>query len=199
MQHRLSQLVFFVMVLLSGTIVQAQDYSLKIEDGKHPSYFSAAIQGSKFTIEDGKIEGSGVQVAYNYFFQDKWSMHVDISSALGLTGSLQNSYTGINLSVDYGLIGECCQKNRNIYLNDQIIATESLGEVSYLSIGAGLDQYFLNGTKNVYSASGLAVNSKYLFSLFKLTWIVEGKFSMLVSGGHNVSSQSILLGLVFPL
>ncbi|RYZ80502.1 MAG: hypothetical protein EOP04_25765 [Proteobacteria bacterium] len=126
-------------------------------------------------------------------------MELFLASALNPSGGGQSSFTGLGGYVLYNLYGNCCMEQRTISVDGRPMITETTEKRSSLQVGLGLDQYFLNGSKSVYSASGLGIGLNYQFRFMKYNFKASYRHSQMTTGQLKIGGDFIGLGMVFSL
>lgn len=188
---------FLNLLLLSGLSSTAVAMDLHLEQERSKSFLTASAEFSQFTLEEGSIGGSGLKVDFNNSFTDKISLEIYLASAINTTGG--SSFTGLGGYTYYNLYGDCCLSRRRVLLDGRPMMTETTNKGSNLQVGVGLDQFFLNGSKSVYSASGLGLSAIYQFALFKYNFKAEGRHSQMTAGENKIQGTFFSFGLVFAL
>jgi hypothetical protein len=188
---------FLNLLLLSGLSSTAVAMDLHLEQERSKSFLTASAEFSQFTLEEGSIGGSGLKVDFNNSFTDKISLEIYLASAINTTGG--SSFTGLGGYTYYNLYGDCCLSSRRVLLDGRPMMTETTNKGSNLQVGVGLDQFFLNGSKSVYSASGLGLSAIYQFALFKYNFKAEGRHSQMTAGENKIQGTFFSFGLVFAL
>lgn len=188
-----------VITLLSVLFLcsSAKAMDLHLEQDRAKSFLTASAEFSQFTLEEGSIGGSGLKVDFNNAFTDKISMEIYLASAINTTGG--SSFTGLGGYTYYNVYGDCCLSTRRVILDGKPMVTETTNKGTNLQVGVGLDQFFLNGSKSVYSASGLGISAIYQFALFKYNFKAEGRHSQMTAGENKIQGTFFSFGLVFAL
>lgn len=154
---------------------------------------------STFTLEDGSLEGSGIRLDFTHYFNDKVSLEVFMSTALSAQGDVSTSFTGLGAYFNYVVYGDCCKKIKNVFTGGELSSTETTSSGTRVVVGFGLDQYLLNGNRNVYSTSGPGFNAAFYFPFWKFTGKFSAKFSQMITDEEKVSGTFLGLGLTFDL
>lgn len=191
----LKGLLLLAPFILMSSAAQAMDLRMDISETK--SFLTASGEFSQFTLEEGSIMGTGFKADFINSFADKLAMSVYLSSGLNPLGG--SSFTGLGGYTYYNLLGECCATVRTVSIDGKPTVTETTVRGQNLQIGIGLDQFFLNGSKSVYSASGLGLSMIYQFALFKYNFKAEARHSQLNAGTSKIQGNFVSLGIVFAL
>lgn len=186
---------FLISSVLASSSALAMDLHLQQERAK--SFLTASAEFSQFSLEEGSIGGSGLKVDFQNAFSDKVSLEIYLASAINTTGG--SSFTGLGGYTYYNVYGDCCQTNRRVILDGKPMVTETTPKGTNFQVGVGLDQFFLNGSKSVYSASGLGLSAIYQFALFKYNFKAEGRHSRMTAGENKIQGTFFSFGLVFAL
>lgn len=170
---------------------------MEVEESRTRSFLAVSGEGSQFTLEEGALSGSGVKVGFANSFTEKTTLGVFLSSALNTSGGA--SFTGLGGYVYYTLLGDCCTTVRKLQVDGRTLVTESSEGGQSLQVGFGLDQFFLNGSKSVYSSSGLGASLAYQFSLWSYRFKAEARHSQMTAGQNKIQGNFFSLGMVFDL
>ena len=122
-----------------------------------------------------------------------------MSTALSAEGQVSTSFTGLGAYFNFVAYGDCCNKIKTVFVNGALSTTETTKSSARVLLGVGLDQYLLNGNRNVYSTSGPGVSASYYFPIWRFLGKLSAKFSQMITDEENVSGSFIGLGLVFDL
>ncbi len=188
----LSALLFFQMIATSAL---AMDMRTGLSTTK--SFLTASGEAAQFTLDEGQISGSGLKVDFMNSFSDKIALAVYLASAINTAGGA--SFTGIGGYTYYNIFGECCATIRTVAVDGKPMVTETSLRGQNLQVGLGLDQFFLNGSKSVYSASGLGLSVIYQFPLFNYNFKTEARHSQMTAGQNKIQGNFFSFGVVFAL
>jgi hypothetical protein len=173
---------------------------IKTETTTATNYLSAGAEYSQFAFPTGTIHGSGIRAGFSHYFSEKFDIDVFLASALGAQGSVgSSSFTGIGGYVYYTVSGNCCAMRKTISSMGVPILRETRKKQNSFKIGAGLDQFFLNGTAAVYSISGLGAGAKYQFGLFNYNFEAAARYSVMSANGVGINGIFISIGMIFDL
>ena len=186
-----------VFVLFTVFINSSHAMDMRTDVSKTKSFLTASGEVAQFTLDEGSISGSGLKVDFNNSFSDKVSLQLYLASALNTAGGA--SFTGLGGYTYYNVLGECCATIRTVSIDGKPILTETSVRAQNLQVGLGLDQFFLNGSKSVYSASGLGVSVIYQFSLSKYNFKTEARHSQMTAGQNKIQGNFFSFGMVFAL
>ena len=178
---------------------EANELALRTSLYEQTSSISAAYEMSQFTVEDGSVSGSGVRAAFFHSFNQSFGLEVGASAAINNQGTVQNSFTGFTGFAYYNLFGQAYNSTKKIYLGDVLIATESQPSRHNIQVGAGISQYFLNGNKGVYSASGIGFGAIYKFHVWGVDLKVSARWSQLEAAQTQVDAMTYDAGVIFSL
>lgn len=190
-----SVVVTCVLAVLFSSSVQAMD--LHVQQERSKSFLTASAEFSQFVLEEGSIGGSGLKVDFLNAFSDNVSLEIYLASAINTTGG--SSFTGLGGYTFYNVYGDCCLTNRRVILDGKPMVTETTLKGANFQVGVGLDQFFLNGSKSVYSASGLGLAAIYQFPLFKYNFKAEARHSRMTAGENKIQGTFFSFGIVFAL
>lgn len=184
-----------ILVLSEG--LWAQNFKITVDQKKS----QLAVLGvlTTFQTEEGSLSGNGISLDFSHAFNSKLTVDLTVSTALSFGGAVTNSFTGLNGYIYYNFLAPCCEESKVWTLNGAPLLTEKMSEPFLLQLGAGLNQYFLNGNRGVYSASGLGIGAQFHFRLWSYQVKVMAKSGQLSSNENQVTSLVLGAGLVFPL
>ncbi len=190
----------FTVVTVFSSLAPAQttDFNFKTEVETKNSFLSAAFEVATFQVESESIMGTGLKLDYGYHFNAPFQVDVSFFTAINASET-QVSFSGIGSSFYYDLFGNCCETETTTYLGNEKVSVESTKISSSLQVGIGIDQFYLNGTKNVFSASGINAGMAYKFLLFDYNFRVSARYSMMSSNKQKINAYFIGVGLSFPL
>jgi|GEM_PF-2648149 len=197
----LAKATSFILILLSFQIgfmsSQAKAWDLRTSQEQDENSLAISGEMSQFALSGGSISGEGVRLDFNHSFQQNFSAEVFLSTALNTTAA--SSFTGFGGYALYNLFGTGLAKQQATSLDGVPLIRESEEQASIVQVGLGLNQYLLNGSKGVYSSSGVGVVGNYIFKAFKYNLKASAKYSALVSDNTAVQGLFLSLGIVFPL
>lgn len=192
----LRKFILFFLMLPSFCLAEGMDV-VQIKSDK-TSYLSAAFEYSSFKISDGNIKGNGIKIGYFYSFAEDLGLDIYLSTGFGGQSTAQASFTGTGGYIYYTLFGNCCLSDRAITVAGVGVLKETRKPIDTFSIGLGADQYLLNGSRSVYSASGLGVGLSYEFDLLSYRAKAGVRYSSMTSNQINIQAMFYSLGIVFP-
>lgn len=197
---KLLKLTLFSFLLLTGfNKARAGELSLRTDDTVTGNQISLGFNSSTLTAEGGTIQGSGIKVDFTHYFASKLSMELNLAAAFSMDSKIQNSFTGLGGIVYYTLTGQCFETRSNVYVNEMLIASEATTQSRCFRVGGGLQQYFLNGSKNIYSGSGLGVSAAYHFNLWDYNFKATGGYSMISAGKTQLGNINLGISFIFSL
>jgi len=182
-------------LLQASSVAQAMDMRTELSQTK--SFLTASGEAAQFTLEEGSLSGSGLKVDFTNSFSEKVALEVYLSSAINTAGG--SSFTGLGGYTFYNIWGECCATVRTVSIDGKPMLTETSVRGQNLQVGLGLDQFFLNGSKSVYSASGLGLSVIYQFALYKYNFKAEARHSQMNAGTNKIQGNFVSFGVVFAL
>lgn len=184
-------------LILLPSISLALDVRSEVE--KSRSQVSVVGESSNLSTEAGDVQGFGMQVEFSHFFREDISMNIAVSTALSSGNGLSSSFTGFYGYGNYLLTGNCCLTRNNTVLDGTVLTSEITDQTNRWLVGLGLEQFFLNGNRGVYSASGPGISTSYYFGFWGYTWKTEFRYAHLLSNEQPVSAMFLGLGLTFDL
>lgn len=190
----------FLVVSLWAHLLWAVEPQIRTQISERRGQISAGYESTELTTPEGTISGAGLRMAYNHWFSSSYAVEFGASVAMNGQGSVQtNSFTGFNLFGYYNLLGQPFESVKKTYLSDVLVTTEQQPSGYSLSLGAGVSQYFLNGNRGVYSASGLGAGLIYQVRVWKSTVRAAARWNQLQASGLSIDGISYDVGLTFPL
>lgn len=200
---RLSQTIWLTSILAAliswFVSINASALEIKTETSTSSNYLSASGEFAQFTLPEGYIRGDGLRVDFMHYFSNKMSFDAFLGSAVNSQSSVSSSFTGLGGYFYYTAFGNCCAMKKTISSGGAPILIETQAKKNSVSVGVGLDQFFLNGTAAVYSVSGLGVGAKYQFNLFNYNFETAARYSMMSASGVSIKGLFVSAGVVFGL
>lgn len=193
-------ILFFAAVLVFSSLspAHAAELNLKTEKTTNKNFLSGSFEMVTFQVESESVGGSGLKLDFGHHFE--YPFQIDLSFFTAINGAeSQVSFSGLGASLYYDVFGNCCETVTTTYLGAEKIAIEKTPPTSSLQAGFGIDQFYLNGTKNVYSSSGINVGAAYKFSLFDFNFKASGRYSMMTSNKQKIQAYFFGLGIIFNL
>jgi hypothetical protein len=188
--------LFFVFCF--GLKIQAAELNMKTEKTVQNNSLSAAFEMATFTFEGESVGGSGIKLDYGHHFEAPLEMNLSLFTAIN-GSSNQVSFSGLGGSLYYDVFGICCSSTTSTYLGSEKIIVEKTKPTNSLQVGIGLDQFYLNGSKSVYSSSGFNVGAAYKFTMFDYNLKAAARYSMMGTDKQKIQAYFLSLGIVFPL
>lgn len=188
-------------VLILTIFFQSVSYALEFKTQYEKKKNSISVLGisSSFTTEEGAISGSGLGVDFGHAFNDKTTFEISLSTALSQGKGVASSFTGLSGFVYYNFFAGCCDKFKTVLISGVPIYEETLLDPYLLQLGIGVNQYFLNGSKGVYSSSGLGLGANFLFRAWDFRVKLSARASKMTSNETEVTGIFLGAGLIFPL
>jgi len=187
----------FVLLLLLVISPYSFAMDMHLEQDRTKSFISISGEFSQFKLEEGLIAGPSLKVDFNSAFSERFSIELYLASAMSASGG--SSFTGIGGYAYYNIFGDCCAAYRRVSIDGKPMISETAEKAQNLQLGFGVDQFFLNGSRSVYSASGLGFGALYQFSLFKYDFKAEARHSQMSAGQNKIQGNFFSLGMVFGL
>lgn len=185
-------------ILVFGLNLQAADLNMKMEKFIQKNSMSAAFEMATFTFESESVGGSGVKLDYGHHFDSPLELNLSLFTAIN-GSETQVSFSGLGGSLYYDVFGICCSTVTTTYLGSEKAIVETSKPSNSLQVGIGVDQFYLNGSKSVYSSSGFNVGAAYKFTFFDYNLKAAARYSMLGSEKQKIQAYFLSLGIVFSL
>jgi hypothetical protein len=193
------KLIFFLTILKSNTLY-ASDLQLRSEINEYKSQITASYELTDLKTDEGNIAGAGLRVTFNHWLTPSLSLDFGASVAINNQSSVQsNSFTGFNFFTYYNVFGKPYGSEKKIQISDHSLLTERQKQRHSLFVGAGVSQYFLNGNRGVYSASGLGVGAIYQFQIWNTLLRLSSRWNQLEASQIKIDGLSYDLGICFSL
>ncbi|MGE5087292.1 MAG: hypothetical protein ACM3MG_13385 [Bacillota bacterium] len=188
-----------LMVLAFFLSMTARADEFQVTEKMERSRLSLLSQFGSMTLGGQSLTTQGIQIQYGYSVFEKLQLEGFIATALSLGNSegLSSTFTGLGLYAFYPLLGRNIQTHKQLLLNSKSIYSEVSSSSILLLVGAGLDNYMLNGSKGIYSSTGAGVEASCLFPIWGYTGRANLKYTNLEAGGKAVEMMFADLGLSF--
>lgn len=183
-----------LLLLFFSPVASALD--LRATTSAQDNLLAFSAETASIQVKDGSLQGNGVRVEFSHAVTPKWVLETFLSTALSGTSS---SFTGFGGYVTYSLFSSCCQQDRKILVDNTTVIDEYRGQNHVFQVGAGLNQYFLNGSAGVYSSSGPGVELNYLFHWSKWQFKASARMAQMTISQSAAQGTFLTFGLVFPL
>lgn len=186
-----------LLILVFPGLCRALD--LKSSVSRETNALSVSGEMSQFTLDEGSLSGTGLRADFLHAFGRKLAVEVFLSSAFSNDKSVSSSFTGYGGTFYYSLFSECCRESKAVTVDGSPVLYENQDRGPQFQVGLGLNQYLLNGSQGVYSASGLGLGAAYVFGFRSWNIKISGRFADMVSGDNKVQATFLGIGLLFPL
>jgi hypothetical protein len=197
MRPRKATILFFLGLAGFALPALADSLNLTTEQKDDRVFLTTSVESLQFVLPGGEIDGTGVKLDFSYAINDYFSMDIYLSTAFNF-GVLQSSFTGLGTSINYTLWGDCCSSRKVVSIDGVPVVTEKKPLGGVLQVGLTGDQFFLNGSKSVYSAAGVGVGATYDFNLYKYRFRVGARRSALTANEINMTATFYTAGIVWP-
>lgn len=177
----------------------AQGLSLQSSTEERRSLLVISGEYNSFTLPTGSLTGFGAKLNFNHFFTDSVAVDTYFSTAFGSDGGVQSSFTGMGAYLTYAVLGSCCSANKTVTVSGFPTITEKTELSNLLQVGIGVDQFFMNGSQNVYPSSGVGLSLSYDFGMLDRHFRVSTRASMMTASRMKNQGLFLGLGILFPL
>lgn len=120
-----------------------------------------------------------------YVLQDKLALSSSVSYGLSSAGGFSSVYTNLQMHMVYAITGSMLVKRRELRFQNQVVNITKGRVIPSLLISAGAEQYLLNGTTSVLSASGPGVTLSYVIPFNFLSFTIGAHYSYLIYGNNK--------------
>lgn len=190
----------FLFIFFLTPSLYANELHLQSEVKEYKSQITASYESTELKTDEGTISGSGLRVTYNHWLNSTISLEFGASVAMNNQSGVQsNSFTGFNFFTYYDLFGKPFLSEKKILISDHTLLSEKQNLRHSLFLGAGVSQYFLNGNRGVYSASGLGAGVIYQFQVWNSVLRVSSRWNQLESSQIKIDGLSYDVGVCFSL
>ncbi len=189
--------LIFTMIFV-GLSAQAADLNMKTEKVSRNNSMSASFEMATFTFESESVGGTGLKLDYSHHFEPPIQVDLSLFTAINASQS-QVSFSGLGASLYYDVFGNCCESVATTYLGSEKMIVEKTKVTNTLQVGIGIDQFYLNGSKSVYSSSGFNAGVAYKFNLFDYNLKAAARYSMMGTEKQKIQAYFLSLGIVFSL
>ncbi len=193
----LRKIILFGFLCFLGIHAKAIDSFFRTEEVEKNNFLTLSAEKLTFKNDANPFDSSGLEIDFGHHF--KWPFEVNVSFFTALSAQQKVSVSGFSSGLSYDLIGTCCGANRTTYLGQEPIIIEKSRLSHLLQLGFGIDSYYFDGSKFVYSSSGLHLSMNYRFNFFGYNFKISGKQSQLKINNDKINATVFGLGLVFPL
>lgn len=191
------KILLVAITLIFSITARAEDF--EISENTERSRLSVVTQFGSMTLGGQSLSTQGVQLQYGYSVLEYLQVEAFLATALssGSSSGLSSTFTGLGLYGLYPVWGRNIQTKKQLLLNSKSIYTEVTSSSSMLLIGAGVDNYLLNGSKGIYSSTGAGIELSFLFPVWEYTGRANLKYTNLEAGGKVVEMMFADLGISF--
>lgn len=168
-----------------------------LKESTKRSHLTVTGEMASFKLGEQSLETQGAQIQYSYSLYERLSLEAFISTAFGGASELSSSFFGFGGYGMYNIWGDCCWSKRSVMLGDRDVLTEQSSSTFSVLIGGGIDQYLLNGSKGVYSGSGLGVAASIIVPFKKWSLRLNAKQSFLAAAGQSIDATFLGAGVSF--
>ncbi|MGZ5279535.1 MAG: hypothetical protein ACXWC9_06315 [Pseudobdellovibrionaceae bacterium] len=151
-------------LLISGLACQALaseniSSDLRVPQRLNRSEFGIGAEVSQLQFANTALTGYGFHFYYQFAYSPKWAIRPQLAQALGSGNTYL--YTSMAGFISYAVTGSYEWGHQDIEMNGKSIASLYVPRASVWSVGAGLEQIFLNGAQSIYAAPGMAFFTSY--------------------------------------
>ncbi len=184
---------------MNSVLGQAFEAQFRTEEKKQVQFLGVSLERGVFKVDEDLITGAGLKLDFSRHFEAPFKIETSLFTALNASQQSQISFSGLGVAMYYDLWGRATGAIKNTFLNDRRISEEIAPIQNSLQIGLGVDQFYLNGNKTVYSSSGLSLGLSYTFNLFNYLFKASTRVSQMTANKEKVNATFFSLGIVFPL
>jgi len=189
--------------LIFSSSVRAEDSSVNdrvIQSSESVSrfLFYAGVLYAQASSPTGSLSGEGVNVRASYLPSDKFDLSLGFTQALTVAGSPTSLFSGFTSDISYSILGSQRELENTIIVDGHPAVFEKKARTWSLNAGLGFDQYWFNGSSNVYPASGLALSVSSSLPLWGIWIRPEFRVDRLTTGfSQSVTVNSFYLNFEF--
>jgi hypothetical protein len=189
-----------ILVLLFTSLAYSEELNLRTSVEEKNNFLTGSFENTIFKTDQGSITGTGIRASFQHWMNESYGVEFAASVAMNNQSSVQsNSFTGFNAFGYYALWGTPYTSIKKNFMGDKLVASELRSLESCVFAGLGISQYFLNGTRGVYSASGLGAGVGYTTHFWGLNWKASAHWTQLQASDLSVNGLSYDIGFTFIL
>jgi hypothetical protein len=183
---------FFAIISISLLAVPyAAATEVELNTKELRSSFVAGLQMANFKLPTGKLSGYGLSLGADLALTQSIAGQAYFTQVFGAapatsSSGVQTICTGFQLGVAYVLLGAQGSKIETVDLNGRALVEVQKPRRWNLKIGAGYDQFWLNGTESIYPASG--------FAYFISGEVPVGSSNIWIKPSYRISSLAVSNG-----
>lgn len=198
----LNLLLFMIAAIVVTLPAMAQNDYINLIDYNEKVKKTQISIGSEFSTlstDEGTLSGYGARLGLNYNLTPKYSIGFFLGQAYNLSSiGLSSIYTNFTASFHYALQGSLLKQTNIISVGNKKILSEASSKTSIWDLHFGVEQILLNGTSQIFPATGVSIGSGKDFYFWKQWWKVSGRFSHLVAKSTNVSAVFVNFSMELP-
>ncbi len=189
--------VAFVLLLVQGERsladdgMMVNDLDLTSKTVTNKSQILIGAEVTSMTISSTQIFGAGARFGFEFALSPRFSILPTLSLVVSGSGNGSLLYTGIGAEVRYSFFGSYQSIHTDVFSHGKLIASELGLPSNRLSLAAGIDQLLLNGTNQIYPASGITGGIGYSFPIFSSWFEVSAKEGFYEAQGKNVTATMV--------
>lgn len=162
--------ILLLLTLISWEAIADGDnlfYDLNTKTTDQKNFLSIGPEISSISGGEEGLQGFGAAIQYSHAFDDDWGAGITLSQHFnggGGTGTVL--YSGLSAKATYAIFGSLKGTNQSVRYKGRPILTTNRLVSNVLTVGLSIDQLFLNGTDQVYPATGAVLSTSYQTELF---------------------------------
>ncbi len=174
----------------------ASDLGLYSKTAINKSQILMGLELSTLDISSTQVYGLGARFGFEFALDPRWSILPSLALVASTAGNTSLLYTGLGAELRYSVFGTYQSSRSDIYSHEKLLKSELSLPTQRLSLALGLDQLFLNGTSQIYPASGITIGAMFSFQAFSNWFEVSLKKSLLRAQDKTINAAVINLSFL---
>ena len=144
------------------------------------------------------LSGYGLTLGFSYALSRNWELGAMLSQIFDSKG-FSYLYTGLGASVKYSVFGSFLSGSHEVSSLLGPVVKETQTQEKIVAIGIGAEQLLINGSTQVYPASGITVQASYHFPVFAKWWVLGVRAGSFSAAQKTFSALFLNLSIPFEL
>lgn len=193
--------VFLIILFAQPTFAQESRFDEVFSEDSHQKiHVFVGTEISSLQTKSSTLTGYGARLGLNYSFTEKIGVGFYLGQVYG-NGELGFSslYTNLTASGHYAIQGSLIDTSKTVYVGYRKMVVRHAAKAPVWDVSFGAEQMLLNGTAQVFPATGFAIGTGKDFKIWDHWWKLSGRFSQLVSQSTTVTGIFINVSFEWPL
>ncbi len=190
----------FMMAVLFTQSAWAKDPSsfLTYDTKDYDTFLSVSPTYVSIQSPLNSLTGYGLRVGWNRNLSSKWNFEGSFSQVFG-SSDAGSGFNALSSSLEafaqYAVSGQFESNERTVLFDGRPLVRERRYRQRVFSLGVGVMQLLLNGSTDVYPATGLGLSASYDFYLWDHLVRPNARYGLLSGNGQDLN----LLGFDFAM